>query len=120
MFTNNLKKIWISTINTLKSQIGASLKHSMHLTQQRCRSKCTNLLHAKNEYLRHNTKESPSHPTDSARGLVEFSDTNTWQANLWSAGCFVMKPKYLQRREGKKIRHSKDGTAVSIDITFIC
>lgn len=41
-------------------------------------------------------KESPTHPTDSARGFVEFSDTNTWQANLWSAGCFVIKPKYLQ------------------------
>ena len=36
-----------------------------------------------------------AHPTDWARGLVELSDTNTWQANLWSAGCFVMKPKYL-------------------------
>lgn len=38
-----------------------------------------------------------AHPTDSATGLVESSDTNTWQANLWSAGCFVIKPKYLQK-----------------------
>lgn len=44
-------------------------------------------------------KESPTYPTDSARGLVEFSETNTWQANLWSAGCFVMKPKYLQEKD---------------------
>lgn len=36
-----------------------------------------------------------AHPTDSATGLVESSETNTWQANLWSAGCFVIKPKYL-------------------------
>ena len=43
------------------------------------------------------------HPTDSARGLVESSDTNTWQANLWSAGCFVMKPKYLR---GKHTNHT--------------
>lgn len=90
------------------------------MSQQRCRSQYTNLLHAKDEYLRGNAKESPTHPTDSARGLVEFSDTNTWQANLWSAGCFVMKPKYLQRRQGKQIRHSKEGITVSIDITFIC
>lgn len=41
-----------------------------------------------------------AHPTDSATGLVDSSDTNTWQANLWSAGCFVMKPKYL--KTGKK------------------
>lgn len=47
--------------------------------------------------------ECGTHPTDSARGLVEFSDTNTWQANLWSAGCLVMKPKYL-REENRKVR----------------
>lgn len=44
---------------------------------------------------------SHTHPTDSARGLVEFSETNTWQANLWSAGCLVMKPKYLQRGQDR-------------------
>lgn len=43
--------------------------------------------------------ERGTHPIDSARGLVEFSDTNTWQANLWSAGCLVIKPKYLQREK---------------------
>lgn len=50
-------------------------------------------------------KKNTTHPTDSARGLVEFSDTNTWQANLWSAGCFVMKPKYLQRSFKKDIQY---------------
>lgn len=37
-----------------------------------------------------------TYPTDSARALVESSDTKTWQANRWSAGCLVMNPKYLQ------------------------
>lgn len=44
-----------------------------------------------------------THPTDSARGLVEFSDTNTWQANLWSAGCLVIKPKYLQKEREDRL-----------------
>lgn len=49
--------------------------------------------------------KNTAHPTDSATALVESSETNTWQANLWSAGCFVIKPKYL--RMGKK-RELKD------------
>lgn len=36
-----------------------------------------------------------TYPTDSARALVESSDTKTWQANRWSAGCLVINPKYL-------------------------
>lgn len=39
-----------------------------------------------------------TYPTDSARALVESSDTKTWQANRWSAGCLVMNPKYLWKR----------------------
>lgn len=39
-----------------------------------------------------------TYPTDSARAFVDSSDTKTWQANRWSAGCLVMNPKYL--REG--------------------
>lgn len=41
-----------------------------------------------------------TYPTDSARALVDSSDTKTWQANRWSAGCLVMNPKYLQ--EGRQ------------------
>lgn len=37
-----------------------------------------------------------THPTDSASGFVDSSETKTWQANLWSAGCLVMNPKYLR------------------------
>lgn len=36
-----------------------------------------------------------TYPTDSARAFVDSSDTKTWQANRWSAGCLVMNPKYL-------------------------
>lgn len=36
-----------------------------------------------------------TYPTDSARALVDSSDTKTWQANRWSAGCLVINPKYL-------------------------
>lgn len=36
-----------------------------------------------------------TYPTDSAKALVDSSDTKTWQANRWSAGCLVMNPKYL-------------------------
>lgn len=50
--------------------------------------------------LRRDRKKPSSHPrtypTDSASGFVDSSDTKTWQANLWSAGCLVMNPKYLR------------------------
>lgn len=39
--------------------------------------------------------DTHTYPTDSARALVDSSDTKTWQANRWSAGCLVMNPKYL-------------------------
>lgn len=41
-----------------------------------------------------------THPTDSASGFVDSSETKTWQANLWSAGCLVMNPKYLRAERG--------------------
>lgn len=49
-----------------------------------------------------------AYPTDSARALVDSSDTKTWQANRWSAGCLVMNPKYLwedsRLRAGRGLR----------------
>lgn len=48
--------------------------------------------------------KNTAHPTDSATALVESSETNTWQANLWSAGCFVIKPKYLQMGKKERIK----------------
>lgn len=44
-----------------------------------------------------------TYPTDSARGFVDSSETKTWQANLWSAGCLVMNPKYLRVNRASEI-----------------
>lgn len=55
------------------------------------------------DFLKQQPKNT-AHPTDSATALVESSETNTWQANLWSAGCFVIKPKYLQMGKKEKIQ----------------
>lgn len=39
-----------------------------------------------------------AYPTDSARYEACSSEKNTWQANLWCAGCLVISPKYLMNR----------------------
>lgn len=53
-----------------------------------------------------------THPTDSASGFVDSSETKTWQANLWSAGCLVMNPKYLRaERAGENGVSGQAGTS---------
>lgn len=46
-----------------------------------------------------------TYPTDSARYEACSSEKNTWQANLWCAGCLVINPKYLTDRRKFLIRH---------------
>lgn len=48
-----------------------------------------------------------SYPTAVATGSVENSDMKTWQANLWSSGCFVINAKNLETTSSKEKKKNR-------------